>query len=134
MKFIAPLKVKKSKLKYFQLNMNNYRNAHYMVLNNTKREFSRIMDERYPEKIKPLQMQIRTEYVIYCQTKIKFDIGNVGSIVQKYFEDWLVGRGVIPDDNITVIPSCEYNFGGVDKDDPRAEIFVGGKRGGYYDV
>ena len=123
-KFILPLKSLKSKHKYFILNLNNYRNAHYQSLNASKVDFCYQMNARYPEKIKPITGKIRTEYTIFSKDKRLFDLPNVGSIVQKYFEDWLVSRGVIKDDNITVIPECSYYWGMVDKENPRCEAVI----------
>ena len=122
--FVAPLKVNKSKFKYFLLNLNNYRNAHHMVLANTKIEFRNVMNHRYPEPIKAIPGQVKTIYTVYAGSNHAFDIGNISSIVQKYFEDWLVGRGVLADDNIKIITECVYIYGGVDKDAPRVEVQV----------
>jgi len=123
-KFEAPLRVPKSKFKDFILNLNNYRNAHYYTLNKTKVEFNKAMDKKYPDHIEPICCEIVTQYKVYGATKRKFDLPNVCSIVQKYFEDWLVARGVIPTDDYTVIVSSVYLFGGVDKENPRVDIEI----------
>ena len=122
--FIAPLKVPKSKNKDFILNLNNYRNAHYQVLNKTKVEFCNVMDKRYPHDYEKAPGEVRTTYTVYGASNRKFDLPNVCSIVQKYFEDWMTHKGIIDTDDITVITNCEYHFGGIDKDNPRVEIAV----------
>ncbi len=122
-RFKAPLRIRKSKNKDFILNLNNYRNAHYMVLNNSKRAFVKYMDQQYPSNYLPLP-EVKTRYTVFAATKRKFDLPNVCSIVQKYFEDWMVGRGIIETDDITVVSECEYLFGGVDTEDPRVEVEV----------
>lgn len=122
--FTAPLKVTKTKTKDFILNLNNYRNAHYQVLNKTKVEFCDHMDETYPDDYEQAPGKVKTTYTIYNSSKRKFDLPNVCSIVQKYFEDWMTHKGIIPTDDITVITECEYIYGGIDKDNPRAEISV----------
>ncbi len=122
--FIAPLRVPKSKKKDFILNINQYRNAHWIVLNNSKVAFKDIMDERYPDEYELFNGKVKTIYTIFGGTNHKFDLPNVCSIVQKYFEDWLVSKGIIKDDNVSIVINCEYRFGGVDKTNPRAEITI----------
>jgi hypothetical protein len=122
--FTAPLKVIKTKTKDFILNLNNYRNAHYQVLNKTKVEFCTLMDAKYSEEYEPAPGEVKTTYTVYSGSKRKFDLPNVCSIVQKYFEDWMTHKGIIPTDDITVITECEYSFGGTDKDNPRVDITV----------
>jgi len=122
--FVAPLKVPKTKAKYFILNLNSYRNVHYQTLNKTKIEFCKIMDEKYPEEYEPAPGEIKTTYTVYSGSKRKFDLPNVCSIVQKYFEDWMTHKGIISTDDITVITECEYKYGGTDKNNPRVDITV----------
>ena len=122
--FVAPLKVIKTKTKDFILNLNNYRNAHYQVLNKTKVEFCTLMDEKYSYEYEPAPGKVKTTYTVYNSSKRKFDLPNVCSIVQKYFEDWMTHKGIIPTDYITVITECEYKYGGIDKDNPRVDITV----------
>jgi len=122
--FSAPLKVTKTKTKDFILNLNNYRNAHYQVLNKTKVEFCNYMDERYPDEYEKAPGQVKTTYTVFAASKRKFDLPNVCSIVQKYFEDWMTHKGILATDDVTVITKCEYAYGGIDIDDPRVDITV----------
>lgn len=57
--FVAPLKVIKTKTKDFILNLNNYRNAHYQVLNKTKVEFCTLMDENILMNMNQRQVRLR---------------------------------------------------------------------------
>jgi len=123
-KFIAPLSVIKTKTKDFILNLNNYRNAHYQVLNKTKVEFCKLMDERYPDDYEQAPGEVKTTYTVWAGSRRKFDLPNVCSIVQKYTEDWMTHKGIIPTDDITVIAECSYIYGGIDTGDPRVEIGV----------
>ena len=122
--FTAPLKVPKTKTKDFILNLNNYRNAYYQVLNKTKVEFCNIMDNRYPEEYEEAPGEVKTIYIVYSSSKRKFDLPNVCSIVQKYFEDWLQHKGIISGDDVSIIKECTYIYGGIDRDNPRVEIAV----------
>ena len=122
--FSAPLKVQKTKTKDFILNLNNYRNAHYQVLNKTKVEFCTYMDQNYPDDYDKAPGKVKTTYTVYAASKRKFDLPNVCSIVQKYFEDWLQHKGIITGDDVSIIKECTYMYGGIDVENPRVDITV----------
>ena len=46
MKFISPLKILKSKVREFILNLNQYRNTHYRVLNTCKINYKEHMKKQ----------------------------------------------------------------------------------------
>lgn len=121
-KIIAPLRVKKSKNKYFTLNLNVYRNTHYQSLNNAKKEYKRILQDDI--NLLPFFDKIEIIYVLFVASKRKTDIGNILSIHQKFFEDALSENGKIIDDNYLYIPRTEFIFGGIDKNNPRVEINI----------
>lgn len=121
----APLKVRvtKKKNKYFHLNLNNYRNTHYQTLNKSKVQFALDVEE-VMKSLPVLRTPIIIKVVIYAPDKRLFDVDNVGSIVTKYFNDCLVSYGKIPDDNYLYVPEVRHAFGGIDKDNPRAVVFI----------
>lgn len=106
------------------LNLNIYRNTHHMTLNQAKavlkehvrQEIGRI------ESIGPGPWEF--VYTIFPATGRAFDLGNVGSIVQKFTDDALVELGIIKDDNHKIISRVIYAFGRVDKENPRAELEI----------
>lgn len=122
MLFISPLKIFASKAKQFILNLNQYRNTHYRVLNNCKINYKKYMESQI-KKAKP-QEKIICVYTVYAKSKRNFDLGNVCSVHQKFFEDAFVELGRLPDDNTQFIPLVIYKAGGIDKDKPRVEIEV----------
>lgn len=88
------------------------------------------MKVRYKEYMRP-QIEglpnfktIILKIVIYPKTKRKFDVGNIGSITEKFFADALVELGKLPDDNYEHLPAVAYTFGNVDKINPRIEIQI----------
>lgn len=101
-RFILPTSIilerKTKKDRVFQLNLNTYRNTHYQTLSQAKRAF---MPIGIPEGFKA--KKIRLTYHIQKKTKRRFDTGNIFSIVDKFFLDWLVTAGYIPDDNCDVV-------------------------------
>ncbi len=64
------------------------------------------------------------QYEITCKffpdTKAKFDLSNKFESVA----DALVDRGLLEDDNYTVLPKVTLLFGGIDKKEPRVEIEI----------
>lgn len=122
MKFISPLKVLMSKIKYFRLNLNQYRNTHYRLLNTCKINYKEIMKKQI-SKAKPFK-KVLCLYKVYFGSKRCYDVGNVCSIHEKFFEDALVELGKLPDDNTEYIPLVIYLGCGIDKENPRVEIEV----------
>lgn len=118
----VPLKVQISKKGYFALNLNVYRNAHYMTLNKAKVVFK--------ELITPFLVQIpklkycSLEYVLYPKTNRLCDVSNVCSIVDKFFSDAFVESGHLEDDNYTFIKDIKYRFGAIDPENPRVDVII----------
>lgn len=122
MKFISPLKVLATKVRYFILNLNQYRNTHYRVLNNCKINYKEHMTSQIKKSNK--FNKVLCVYKVYAPNKRAFDLGNVCTVHEKFFEDAFVELGKLPDDNIEYIPLVIYMGCGIDKDNPRVEIEV----------
>lgn len=122
MKFISPLKVLASKVRYFILNLNQYRNTHYRVLNNCKINYKEQMKKQISRS--PQFSKVLCVYKVYSGSKRSFDLGNVCSVHEKFFEDAFVELGKLKDDNIDFIPLVIYVGCGIDKDNPRVEVEV----------
>lgn len=120
MKFISPMKVLASKRKMLRLNLNEYRNTHYRILNNAKINYKEVMKKQI-EKAKRLGKALFV-YTVYPGSKRSFDIGNICCIHEKFFEDAFVELGKLEDDNANFLPLVIYMYGGIDKDNPRVDI------------
>lgn len=118
----SPLSVKLSGKKKFILNLNNYRNLHYMASNTAKIQYKKDIDYQISQLF--TFKKITLTYILYPATKRKTDISNVLSIHDKFFCDALVEKGVIADDDYNCIPEVNYKFGEVDKESPRVEIHI----------
>lgn len=119
----VPIRVPVTKLpKYFALNLNQYRNTHFQVLNKSKVVFKDLISGDVAKL--PKMHKIRLELTLYPKTKRLCDLDNVLSIVTKFTQDVLVTLGKIPDDDYTHIPEVVFKFGAVDKNDPRVEILI----------
>ena len=64
MKFISPMKVLASKRKMLRLNLNEYRNTHYRILNNAKINYKEVMKKQI-EKAKRLEEKCLPEDIDY---------------------------------------------------------------------
>ena len=105
--------------KKYYINLNNYRNWHYIVSNNIKQSFCEELIELRGVKLKT---PIEISFTLFKGSKRKMDRSNVLSITEKFFCDALVHYGCIPDDNDDYIKSTHYYSGEMDKNNPRVEI------------
>lgn len=107
-----PIKIKiaktsKAKRQYFRLNMNEYRNTHYQVLNKAKLLFKKYVKKVYSTN--HLNSPITIEYTLFHKTNRKFDQNNIYSIADKFFCDYLVDTHIIIDDNYHYIGLTKFN-------------------------
>ncbi len=125
MKYICPLKItlprKTMKDKVYYLNLNNYRNWHYIVSNQLKRRFKELIEPQ----LKGYKFnKIYITFTFFPKTHHAYDITNVCSVIDKFFCDSLVELGCIEDDSYKYINSVTYKFGKVDKEHPRCEVEI----------
>lgn len=104
------------------INLNNYRNWHYITSNQTK--------EAYKEQIRPMldgvkfDRQIKLHFIYFKPSARRSDRSNVLSIQEKFFCDALVECGCIPDDNDDIIIETRYSGGSIDRENPRVEVYI----------
>jgi hypothetical protein len=133
MKIVLPLSVtlpRKTKAdKVVALNLNVYRNTHYLVLNQAKIAYKeQVKIAMYTSKgvIKGgiWDGPYHFTYTVFPANNRAFDLANVLPIVQKFTDDALIELGFIKDDNWKVVRAVDYRFGGVDKTNPRVELEI----------
>ena len=117
---------KKRKDEYFSLNLNTYRNAHFIVLNKAKKAYSETIRDWFIENEGCLHHYPRAKltYVLFKGTKRRVDLGNVGPIVGKFTEDALVDLGIMDDDSDMYVPHIEYKYGGLCRGNPRMDLKI----------
>lgn len=120
----SPLYVNITKNKKFILNLNNYRNMYFRTLNNSKIAYKATMKDQILDQIPVPLDKIAIQYKVFKGDRRRFDVGNVASIHQKYFEDAIVELGRLPDDRHENSPLSFFSFGGVSTDRPRVEITI----------
>lgn len=116
-----PLEIFYTSNKKMRLNLNQYRNAHYFTLSSVKNDFNRQVDTLL-KNIKPITSRVILNYTLFPSRKS--DVNNVCSIVDKFFEDLLVIKKILPDDNCEIVVGSIFSFGGYDKVNPRCEVEI----------
>ncbi len=104
------------------INLNNYRNWHYIISNQVKEAYKESLVEQLTNK--KFNTPIGLILTLYKGTKRISDRSNVLSIHEKFFCDAMVHYGCIPDDDDTMILQTHYTSGCIDKDNPRVEIDI----------
>ena len=118
----SPLRVATGKTKYFVLNLNQYRNAHYFTLNNAKKEHKRLIIEQVNKL--PAFSKIIIHYMLFPKNKRMCDLDNVISIHAKFFQDVLVECKKIPEDTYEYIIGSTQEFGEINKTNPHVQIKI----------
>lgn len=113
-------KTKKDKRVY--ININTYRNLHYLVNNQVKKAYLEAIKQQLVGVTIPTPVNI--SYKVFKPSKRKLDKMNVVSITSKYLLDAITELGCWIDDNDdyvkteTILPT-EY-----DKDNGRVEVII----------
>lgn len=113
---------KEGRPKIFSLNLNIYRNFNRFSLGKAKDAYSELMAE--PVKELPSFNKVEIRYVLFTGSKRKVDISNICTIVDKFFCDVLTKEKKLSDDNYSILPKVSYEFGGIDVNNPRVEIYI----------
>ena len=119
---MIPRKTKEDKK--FSFNLNLYRNAHHIILNDAKKLMAEYVLEALRDLEWRLKPPLRFTYTVFPGNGRKFDLANVLSVIQKFTDDALITAGLIKDDNYRVVREINYRIGEQDKLNPRAELMI----------
>ena len=122
MLIVAPLRIERPRSKDWLINLNTYRNTHYMTLNNVKVKYRALVQAQID--LLPFISRCRLKLVLFPKTRHRMDLTNMLSIQDKFICDAIVQSGKIADDDYLHIIESTYSFGEVDKVNPRAEIHI----------
>lgn len=113
---VVPIYVElgKVKKKKHYLNLNLLRNRLHHVNNNLKKQFKEIITPLLPVG-KVYYEYYKLEYILFLPNKLKRDVSNVCSIVDKNFGDTIVELGIVPEDNYHHLQDVHYKLGGYDE-------------------
>jgi hypothetical protein len=119
-----PRKTKEDKI--FALNLNTFRNAHHMTMNQAKVRWKDVVCMAVQEDLGGLipSPPYLFTYTVFPSTGRVFDLANVCAAIQKFTDDALQELGVIENDNYKHIRAVRYEFGGIDKERPRCELRI----------
>jgi hypothetical protein len=117
---VIPRKTKKDKKVY--ININIYRNLHYLVESKCKKAFK----EAIRDQVEGFTMEgeVEVTYQVFKHSRRKMDKMNVVSIVSKYALDALVELKCLQDDNDDIIKTEHLLPTVYDKENPRIEITI----------
>lgn len=118
-----PLYIEIGKRKH-HINLNNYRNWHYQLSNNIKKEYKSVVTNKL-RRFDGIKFDtIEIEFTMHRGDTRKVDRSNVLSIHEKFFCDALVELGFLPDDNDNYILKTTYITGDVRKLTPGIAIKI----------
>ena len=104
----------RKKRKYYS-NLNIYRNLPFHLSNSLKKEMKLIIAGVVPKEYLGINIQnYELTYTLYLPNKLRRDIANVCSIVDKQTADALVELDVLEDDNYLHLKKVTYLYGGYD--------------------
>ena len=119
-----PVVVWTSKKTKFILNLNNYRNQHYRTLTTAKNRYQDMIISKLQGRSKIRKRGLLLEYIYFHGNARRVDVSNPLSIIDKFTCDALVKSGILPDDNTEIIKEVRYIYGGIDRENPRAELRI----------
>jgi len=112
----------KSKDKRIAMNLNTYRNLHFLVNNQAKKVYKELMKDQ----LEGLEIETPVEitYQVFKPSKRSLDKMNVVSIASKFFLDAVTEYGCWDDDNDDNVKTEIILPTELDKDNPRVEITI----------
>lgn len=112
----------KTKDKRVYLNMNSYRNLHYITNNNAKKTYLEAIREQIEGLV--IQTPVNITYRVIKPSKRRLDKMNVVAVVSKYLLDALTEVGFWEDDNDDFVKEETIKPTVYDKGNGRVEIII----------
>tara|TARA_B110001452_G_scaffold267631_1_gene278647 strand:+ start:8415 stop:8813 length:399 start_codon:yes stop_codon:yes gene_type:complete len=112
----------KSKDKRIAMNLNTYRNLHFLVNNQAKKVYKDLMKEQL-ENLE-IETPVEITYQVFKPSKRSLDKMNVVSIASKFFLDAVTEYGCWDDDNDDNVKTEIILPTELDKENPRVEITI----------
>lgn len=110
---------------YFYLNMNAYRNAPFHELSDMKIKFAEMVQNQIA--MCPEFEWVEFKYILFPGNAREMDTNNICSIVDKFFCDAFVKAGKLFDDNYKYLRKSSFEFGEIDRNNPRVELHITGQ-------
>ena len=106
--------------KRFYFSLNNYRNAHYQVLNKAKKNYSEIVHILVLKAGRQEFDSVEITFVYHPGTRRKWDLDNIDAVTRKFVIDALVSCGVLKEDDtryvqkLTALPGEQWETASVE--------------------
>jgi|TARA_R100000951_G_C2520644_1_gene143301 hypothetical protein len=107
--------------KKMHLNLNQYRNWHYRVSSNVKRNYYYSIQEHLDFQFTG---EVSIHYEYYAPDKRVRDLMNVVSVVDKFFQDSMVMCGCILADDTSIVKNITVQYMGIDRGNSRIEATI----------
>lgn len=123
----CPLSVMRGvrKPKPWRFNLNEYRNANYLLLNEVKQSFKIMVEDQV--LVLPRFNTAQFEYLLYPGSHHEIDVANICCVIDKFFSDAIVELGRLPADSYWYLNKVTYAFAEVDKRNPRVDVKITGQ-------
>ena len=119
-----PLGIRTPKGKWLPYSGSWYRNAHFFESNKLKKHYTETLAAPQLTNHSPMSGVVYSLFVLYKANRRRLDLDNYTSVHKKFFNDALTTYGIIEDDDTNHV-SLQINvYGGIDKDNPRVDIYV----------
>jgi Holliday junction resolvase RusA-like endonuclease len=115
-----PRKTKKAKRVY--INLNTYRNLHYVISNQVKKAYLEAVREQLEGVT--IDTPVTVTYKVFKQSARKLDKLNVISITAKFLMDAVTQLGCWEDDNDDIIKTETILPTEIDRVNPRVEVII----------
>lgn len=102
--------------------MNWSRNAHFHILNKSKKHYHKIVADKLSE-FEKIDGKFKVRYVYFYKNSSS-DAPNVVSQIEKVFLDAIQEIGLVENDNVKFHTAASWKVGGEDKINPRVEIIL----------
>ena len=123
LKSTFPLGLRKPKGKWIPFSGSWYRNAHHHESNKMKIHYTELAAKQF-ENVSPINDAVYSLFVLYKPNARRLDLDNYTTVHKKFFHDALVVHKLIKDDDAYSIPLQVSVYGGIDKENPRVDIYL----------
>jgi Holliday junction resolvase RusA-like endonuclease len=101
--------------------MNAYRNWHYQVQNNVKKEFRELVCEQLGDVV--VEGQYKVDMKVYYKN-VNCDVSNIVALIEKFSLDALQEHGAVVNDNVKYHLGTTWEVAGQDKTNPRCIVTI----------
>ena len=122
-KLSLPVYTVPKKLRFNLITINWYRNAHYQISHEMKKQYLSLISEELKDLGTRINGKYKVTYIYHYKNK-NSDLMNVVSIIDKFFLDALQELEIVQEDNVKHCVEVVARVGQQDKENPRVEIIV----------